>query len=621
VNDNNLVLKSINQLLEYSFFIPSYQRGYRWTERQVQELLEDIDNFIPKPIENTDKKAWYCLQPIVVRKCDEETKERNSIDGTWYEVIDGQQRLTTIFLVIHYANEMWVGKQKNPEFKIKYETRDKSYEFLKNLSVDEISNSVEINDSNIDFFHISTAYKTINDWVLGYKEKFRKDFDYNDFQSKFKANSNVIWYDVNDGSDTYDIFTRLNIGKIQLTNSELIKALFLKKWNNVAAVDTIRIKQLQIASEWDRIENTLQDDTFWYFIYNKSERDNPKYANRIEYIFDLLVGKDEDQDEKYTFYKYYEEFEKSKNTSKNKVPDTDAIWLKVKKYFLTFEEWFKDRELYHLIGFLIATETKVEDLIKAKTDTSKTKFKQFLIMEITGKVKCRIEELQYNDKRIIKTILLLFNIQTILLNDKSNMRFPFNLYKDPNLGWDIEHIRSQTDKPLNKLNERKAWIKDMLEYFTGEEEIEKQKEFISAQENSSQKAFRRIQEKEKTIDILTELLNGVSVDKIDDTQFNSLYEEICKEFGEDNEPSNCAISNLALLDSSTNRSYKNAFFPIKRKIILENDRKGTFIPIGTKNIFMKAYSKRFDEIMYWNKDDAGYYLSAIKETLTDYGVQ
>ncbi|HEY5393288.1 MAG TPA: DUF262 domain-containing protein [Hanamia sp.] len=620
MNDNNLVLKSINQLLEYNFFIPSYQRGYRWTERQVQELLEDIDNFIPKPIGNTDKKAWYCLQPIVVRECDVETKDRNGIAGTWYEVVDGQQRLTTIFLIIHYSNEMWVGKQKNPEFKINYETREKSYEFLKSLSVDEISNSVKINDSNIDFYHISTAYKTINDWVLGYREKFRKDFDYNDFQSKFKANSNVIWYDVNDGSDTYDIFTRLNIGKIQLTNSELIKALFLKKWNNIAAVDTIRIKQLQIASEWDRIENTLQDDTFWYFIYNKSEGDNPKYANRIEYIFDLLAGKDDDQDEKYTFYKYYEEFEKSKNTSKNKVPDTDAIWLKVKKYFLTFEEWFKDRELYHLIGFLIATETKVQDLIKAKTDASKTKFKQFLIKEIAGKVKCAIEKLQYNDKRI-KTILLLFNIQTILLNDKSNMRFPFNLYKDPNLGWDIEHIRSQTDKPLNRLNERKAWIKDMLEYFTGEEEIEKQKEFISAQENSSQKVFKRIHDKEKTIDILTELLNGVSVDKIDDTQFTSLYEEICKEFGEDNEPSNCAISNLALLDSSTNRSYKNAFFPIKRKIILENDRKGTFIPIGTKNIFMKAYSKRFDEIMYWNKDDAGYYLSAIKETLTDYGVQ
>src|SRR5690606_20595866 len=132
---------------------------------------------------------------------------------------------------------------------------------------------------------------------------------------------------------------RLNIGKIQLTNAELIKALFLKRWNNVEAVDKLRIKQLQIASEWDRIENTLQDDSFWFFIYNKTDGDSPKYANRIEYIFDLMTGKPEEEDDKYTFYHFYNDFEESKNNSKSKTPNTDALWLNVKRYFLTFEEW------------------------------------------------------------------------------------------------------------------------------------------------------------------------------------------------------------------------------------------------------------------------------------------
>jgi len=44
-HQNELELKSINSLLEMSFLIPTYQRGYRWSERQVVELLEDIFEF------------------------------------------------------------------------------------------------------------------------------------------------------------------------------------------------------------------------------------------------------------------------------------------------------------------------------------------------------------------------------------------------------------------------------------------------------------------------------------------------------------------------------------------------------------------------------------------------
>jgi uncharacterized protein with ParB-like and HNH nuclease domain len=87
MENNNISIKTINSLLESDFFIPSYQRGYRWTEQQVTELLNDINEFSPKEIENSNEKTWYCLQPIVVKKKD---------DNEW-DVIDGQQRLTTIF--------------------------------------------------------------------------------------------------------------------------------------------------------------------------------------------------------------------------------------------------------------------------------------------------------------------------------------------------------------------------------------------------------------------------------------------------------------------------------------------------------------------------------------------
>ena len=141
---SNISIKPINELLQYNFFIPSYQRGYRWTEKQVTDLLEDINDFIPKEIPNSDEKTWYCLQPIVVKKKDD-----------YWDVIDGQQRLTTIYLIIHYINEMWKGKQKLKEFVLNYETRNESHDFLSSIAIDDTLDNVLINDENIDFYYIS----------------------------------------------------------------------------------------------------------------------------------------------------------------------------------------------------------------------------------------------------------------------------------------------------------------------------------------------------------------------------------------------------------------------------------------------------------------------------------
>ena len=86
---------------------------------------------------------------------------------------------------------------------------------------------VDINKENIDFFHISSAYQTIRNWELDYEEKHGKAFDEAAFQSKFLANSKVIWYEVAKEEKSQALFERLNLGKIPLTNAELTKALFL----------------------------------------------------------------------------------------------------------------------------------------------------------------------------------------------------------------------------------------------------------------------------------------------------------------------------------------------------------------------------------------------------------
>lgn len=126
-------------------------------------------------------------------------------------------------------------------------------------------------------------------------QKKEEKLDVITFSSKFNSSTKVIWYETSQNEDSIDIFTRINSGKIPLTNAELIKALFLNS-SNFSNTDTekLRLKQLEIASEWDRIEFALQDDSFWYFI-NKNENNLP---TRIEFIFKLMyeVAQAEDKE-------------------------------------------------------------------------------------------------------------------------------------------------------------------------------------------------------------------------------------------------------------------------------------------------------------------------------------
>ena len=259
---NSIKLKTLGELSQFSFFIPAYQRGYRWSEQEVKDLLNDINEFVPREISETDK-TWYCLQPIVV-------KSRTEND---YEVIDGQQRLTTIYLILLYLNQDFVEKRRDKLFAIDYQTRPDSKEFLQNPDQED--------DSSIDFYYIHQAYKSIENWF-----NIREDdpsFDKNDYRSKLKFHTKVIWYETTE-DNPITVFTRLNIGKISLTNAELIKALFLNSSNFKSGnADRMRLRQIEIANEWDNIETSLQNNKLWYFLSDENKEDN-----RIEYIFDLM---------------------------------------------------------------------------------------------------------------------------------------------------------------------------------------------------------------------------------------------------------------------------------------------------------------------------------------------
>lgn len=614
--DINDILVVVNKLAKRNYFIPSYQRGYRWEKQQVIELLDDILDFS----ENKEDQDYYCLQPVVVRKLsleDIETYNQENENGKeWYEVIDGQQRLTTLALILHYFNEQFIGKNKISEPNIKYETRETC---IAKISIDEDSNQAYCDGKdklgNIDLYHAVNSYQFIHDW---FTEERDPELDSNKIMSVFRTMVKVIWYEVNDaigdGSDAIELFTRINMGKIPLTNAELIKALFLRKRNFDSNKE---LRQIEIAKEWDSMEYALQNDDFWYFL-NKDGENKPA---RIEYIFDMMYNQEQNRAKENgqldKFIKLYgtDDYKTFRFFAiKFKNAPNDAVkecWEEVQNCFSALKEWFDDPVYYHYIGYLITCGVSIVDIYSMYDDSPKDEFIQKVkesICRIVKDVHYTIVDgettfsLSYvNDKELIRKLLLLFNIQYMIIhNSKSEhwyIRFPFDLYKKQK--WDIEHINSFTTYEITKGEEQVKWIETALE------------DLLNLGIN--------IEEKDELLYADIERFKSNTVNNL----FPGIKSRIAKHAGEDvdeDEDIKNNLGNLTLLNAEINRGYGNSLFVTKRKEIINKDKEGCFIPICTKNIFLKYYDTEGSSKTIWSKanGDHSKYLAEIKDTLKEF---
>lgn len=594
---NEVQLKNIAQLSGMEFIIPDYQRGYRWTEFQVEQLLNDIYEFAKKKNTAAEEEKYYCLQPVVVCKRGENQ----------YEVIDGQQRLTTIFIILKYLeNVRKVLFRKFKLYSLQYETRPNSTAFLEQINTE--NKSIDSKD-NIDFYFMQQVYDTVKKWFdpeenEQIENKKSEEIDPNEFilallsQDEIRPNVRIIWYEVTDDVKEHKatpvkLFSRLNIGKIPLTNSELIKALLLN-YKNFPRAEVI-LQQIRIATEWNNIEQKLQNDSFWNFIFPSNNK--IQYDNRIEYLFDLMKKRTKDSETYHTFNMVKDNFDNKK--------DAENIWKDVKDYFLTLEEWYEDRKLYHLIGFLIEYGADINDLCNESTKRDKDDFLSYIYRRIKEKSKkyFPLEELDYSQPQIVREVLLLFNLCTILAVQEAEMRFPFNKFKTEK--WDIEHICSQTDKYPTSYKEWVKWAEDLLTFW---ENTKKQQEMPG-----------KIEEIIKSLKTLQKELEETK--KIPDSNnplFTLITDYIKKSYDDESLENRDNIANLTLLSSQINRGYGNAIFPIKRSTIIEKDKAGEFIPIATKNVFLKYYSENTGNLMQWTQTDANAYLEEIQKKLEPY---
>jgi hypothetical protein len=231
-----LRLRSVFDLLNERFFVASYQRGYRWTAQQVEALLEDLAAF-QLSSRQSSPDTYYCLQPVVVRRRGE---------SEW-ELVDGQQRLTTILLILRTLQDI-ATMLKLGCYEITYETRDASGEFLKQPKREGAVQS-------IDHHHIYEAYQTIRRWFDGRDGGLGlRLLDCLAGRDGTASNVRVIWYELDQHQDPVQTFVRLNVGRIPLTSAELIRALLLR--SDRASLDPRDAQQ--IPQDWDLISGACR---------------------------------------------------------------------------------------------------------------------------------------------------------------------------------------------------------------------------------------------------------------------------------------------------------------------------------------------------------------------------
>ena len=566
---NNVILeaKPIGDI-KGNFFVPKYQRGYRWTESQVRTLMNDLWENCKQ---ETQKE--YCLQPVVVRK-------RGEAD---YELIDGQQRFTTILILLLYVKQRFTDMM-DVNFSLEYETRVATAEFLANISQEKAQD-------NIDFFHIYTARKCIEKWLddtIGTDNSKKskalwKLFDYLTEKAK------VIWYEVGDDEDPVALFTRLNIGRIQLTNAELVKALLLIKSEDDNQKDTRQERAIQ----WDNIEKELSGDKneLWYFLTTK---DASTYPTRIELLFDMMAGKAPGEREKhFTFFWFEKEIKKH---------GVNKIWEEIQQCFLQIKEWYTDNVLYHKIGYLISSGSKtMAEIFQLAQGKRKSTFVSELDGMIAESINFKMKDGEtYQDLDYrrhydeISRLLLLFNVESIIKEDVYQ-RFPFSKYNT--LEWSLEHIHAQNSQGLKTRDTQLLWIKKHIDSVKSVSEDGKYDDLIK--------------EMEDVVDAGNANARG-SFDDLANKITNALSEDTNYDYID-------TLSNMALLSKDDNSALNNSTFDVKRNMIVDMDRRGAFIPYCTKMVFLKYYTPSGEnQIHFWGQKDREAYIKAMENMLNPY---
>ncbi len=483
MDDNYKLLKDV---VGFSYVIGSYQRGYRWDEVNVRELLEDIfedklveghkfskndymdENEVITELNSFVRDTEYCLQPLVLKKND-----------SGYSVIDGQQRLTTLYIVIKALCS--VSDKKFPiKFSIEYKSRAKSKEFLQTLSDESES-------TNIDAAYILQAYLFAKKWFLERNIAVIKLLDENFVEcdetrlvSAFATylykilleKTKFIWDEIDESSADMNkkeqkIFADRNTGRLELTDSELIKALFMNPEYYGKGEINLKDRQTLISEIWDIYENELHNDGFWKFIpISASARKEYELLTRIDAIFLLLIKKNNIECNQYEENSLFKAVKQWIDVKVEVIQDTDdeasafvmvSAWREVCDLFDGIKELFDNNELYNLLSLykmIENDESKIlnkylEVLSSSKNARTAIVKKAVCDLLFVNGIASSVKRVRYSDLDAIRKILVAHNVAITNSANPIN-KFGFHFFDEITGKWDIEHIYSTNEGYIEK---------------------------------------------------------------------------------------------------------------------------------------------------------------------------
>ena len=671
----NLKLAHLENLIGMRFNIPYYQRGYRWETKQVLDLLDDLFEFQQS---NPEPGSFYCLQPLVVCKNSVLSNENFVV----FDVIDGQQRLTTLFLMMNHLSlnafglryERAVIREESPNL---WENGRLDYKVLQSFSDKEMAD-------NPDYFYMKQAMACIDGWIAEKKNEFPRIEDlmkdvlqdrnyknsdlpfYELTEDKNSKQSDVrfIWYeDEATGGSSIDTFKRLNYGKTPLTATELIKALLLQC--DVYKNRKAEMKQIafRMSTEWDAMEKALQDDFMWSMLFPlKYEK-----ASRIDIVLSFVSielqekhgievkASGDDKDYDYLVFNKYIEREVQNNRQYDEV--VKELWANIQDTFAIFGSWFEDRELYHLTGLYLTllnqnAQKDMQTLYKKHMQTLRELVEKFkssnrqsyienVLKKNIGNL-IRIKESRSDDSEEhsfenlyygkfsseMGKILLVYNVDVTMRHGQDRAYFPFRFYQTTTPS--LEHIHPQNlhDEDIDFVT-RCRWFKDKCAELRDEDmKDEKLRAAVdglngilnlSAEEESEKKSDDAKKSlKEKSERYAANEYEYGQLLKVIDDHFNELADIDEKELHN--------ISNMALVDSITNTRLGNGLLNTKRSVLLKvseeydstNGNQGACVYMGTWKVFNKEYAPDATNLRFWTKIDRENYLNALKTTYDEY---
>ena len=653
-----LQIKHVADLLTKNFNIPKYQRGYRWEKKHVTALLDDILLFATQSDQDKSVGKFYCIQPLAVVK--NKTLSVENKNECVYDVIDGQQRLTTLYLILTYLQEarnaIYGEKLAKALFSLKYESRDSS--FFDEKKFQSLESEEYLN--NIDFFYMARAYKNIDDWFNMNEHQsdkgtilkklipdgYRIITDEMDEEEKKEAERindgkndvRFLWYEVenNTNIESIEVFNQLNYGKTALTSTELVKALILQcdLYKDRAVQQEIAFRR---SCEWDAMEKQLQDPFMWSMLM-KEEEEKTSHMALILKIVSIDIYQDlKKKDKELTLnlddkdFEYQVNMRFLGNNSDGKYAERVGIlWQKIQDVYTSFYNWYSNREVFHLIGLLVWLKEqnssfdytkKVTWIISIINEYNKMlapKFLEYLRREIGNIIKVDefkktsegkeepwgLSRINYNDnpKELIK-ILVMFNVEELLSQQDEKAYFAFHLLRKQKIT-SLEHIHPQNmDMDGIEVIDLSKWLDAKEAALIELNRHEEFKERIFTLKSYLKDKTTYLSNKDSAIKIIKEIdLLFDDLAGMKEEQMHTLY-------------------NMALVDKDTNSALSNNLLDLKRDILKSRSAKGVYILPSTRRVFSKYYTKHSNSNpmeKLWTQPDREAYFHEIENKYQSY---